>query len=56
MPSQYNCGPVKDDGGWHIPYNNGKSEFSQTTHSVLCLRCQGHKTEPQKTLKEIDNI
>lgn len=39
MPSMYDCGPVKDNRGWHLPYAVDNTSLKSTSQPVLCLRC-----------------
>ena len=43
MPNQYNCGPVKSNAGWHIPYDDGTCGPQSTSQPVLCLRYKGQR-------------
>ncbi|XP_076442698.1 mitochondrial ribonuclease P catalytic subunit-like [Babylonia areolata] len=52
MPSQFDCGPVKDEKGWHIPYNNGTVNFRSETQPVLCLRYKGERKTASKHSKK----
>ena len=52
MPSQYDCGPVKSDKGWHIPYDDGTSSPQSTSQSVLCLQYKGQRASPQRVKKQ----
>ncbi|KAK7104747.1 hypothetical protein V1264_019412 [Littorina saxatilis] len=55
MPSQYDCGPVKDEKGWHIPYDDGTSGLRSSSQSVLCLRYKGERAAPRQQRKQTDS-
>lgn len=49
MPSQFDCGPVEDAQGWHIPYNDGTARLGSSCQTVLCLRYKGERAASSAT-------
>ncbi|KAL8590067.1 hypothetical protein ACOMHN_034298 [Nucella lapillus] len=52
MPSQFDCGPIKDGKGWHIPYSDGTVDLRSGSQTVLCLRYKGQRKSSKHSKKD----